>query len=153
MRRLLGLSGLIALCGLAAPEPVTAQFTIDDFPPSVVPGRSQGTIPGWSGHGYGGYGPKGYGYWTGLALPPDDIGHGPSGAFSPIFSSLVATPKDNQRDMKRYDLYGAPHAGPPPGSTAQVAPGYPQVPVPPQPHAHVAASHRSLREKLFFWRR
>lgn len=151
MRRVLALSGLIALCGLVAPESASAQFTIDDFPPSVVPGRSQGTIPGWSGFGYGGYGARGYGYWTGLAIPPDDIGHGPSGAYSPIFSSLIAAPKDHQVDLKRYDLQGAPHAGPPPGTTIQAMPGQP--PMHSHVHHHAGTPHRSLRDRLRFWRK
>jgi hypothetical protein len=154
MRRLLGLTGLIALGVLAAPEGASAQFTIDDFPTSVVPGRSAGTIPGYSGFGYGGYGTKGYGYWTGLALPPWD--GGPSGAYSPIFSSLVAAPQENRRDLKRYDLFGAPHAGPPPGAVIPPQPGQavPQVHAPPHAHAHAhAAPHRSLRSRVFFWKK
>lgn len=152
MRRVLALSGLVALYGLMVPEPAAAQFTIDDFPPSVVPGRSHGTLPGWSGFGYGGHGAKGQGYWTGLAIPPDDYGHGPSGAYSPIFSSLIAAPKDNLIDRKRYDLQGAPHAGPPPGATVQVMPGPSPTP-PPQVHHHADSPHRSLRDRLRFWRK
>jgi hypothetical protein len=149
MRRLLGLVGLVALFATAAADRASAQFTIDDFPTSVVPGRSAGTIPGYSGFGYGGYGPKGYGYWTGLALPPWDGGM--SGAYSPIFSSLVATPKANQRDLKRYDLFGAPHAGPAPGSVVPPQPGQPRPQV--HVHAHAAAPERPHRSRLFFWKK
>jgi hypothetical protein len=48
-----------------------------------------------NGNGYGAYGPRGYGYYTGLYFPPNDLGNGPSPYYSPIYNAMaVMRPAD-----------------------------------------------------------
>lgn len=48
-----------------------------------------------NGFGYGAYGPRGYGYYTGLYFPPNDLSNGPSPYYSPLYSALAAAPSPN----------------------------------------------------------
>lgn len=70
------------------------QFTEVTIDPALGPYPTFG--PGGSisnGFGYRSFGPGGYGpYYTGLSFPPNDRHNGPSPAYSPIFSALIAAP-------------------------------------------------------------
>lgn len=48
-----------------------------------------------NGFGYGAYGPRGYGYYTGLYVPPNDLSNGPSPYYSPLYSAMAAAPSPN----------------------------------------------------------
>ncbi len=50
-----------------------------------------------NGFGYGAYGPRGYGYYPGLYVPPNDMHNGPGPAYSPLYSALAAAPPPDAR--------------------------------------------------------
>jgi hypothetical protein len=97
MIRTLGLVVTVVLLGWATPARAQFDFAID--PPGYSPPSGRGGF-GYSGFGYGAYGPRGYGYYTGLYLPP--TGNGPSGYYSPIFSSaMMGAPRPTPYDPSK----------------------------------------------------
>src|SRR3954454_15638184 len=93
-RRILSL--LVGACAFGVTATTRGQFSDVVIDPAL--GHRPTFGPGGyisNGNSYGAYGPRGYGYYTGLYLPPNDLGNGPSPYYSPIFSAMVGAPSPN----------------------------------------------------------
>lgn len=122
MKKQLGGFLVVGLLATEFSATAAAQFTISTDPPSFVPGGGPGI--GWSGFGYGAYGPRGYGYYTPLPeLGYYNEGGGPSGFYSPIFNAMPAAPAANRTYSSNYRPPGGvsplPISAPPPRRAPQ----------------------------------
>lgn len=129
---------LLATClvALSVAAQARAQFDFALDPYGYSPGARAGGF-GYSGFGYSAYGPRGDGYYVGL--PDFSTNNGPSGAYSPIFNSMAAAPRDNvqlgptyggyESTLRRYGNRRQPDAASL-GQEFGITPGYGQPPHP-----------------------
>lgn len=101
LRRLNGI--FVLVLAISAPGlPAWGQFGFALDPLGASPGSRAGGF-GYSGFGYSALGPRGPGYYVGL--PDPTASNGPTAAFSPIFNSMAAAPRDSVQLGPTYGGY------------------------------------------------